>query len=94
MGFAVPRRPQPEERVMLDRAFPQVLAGPGAVQAEHEGVLLLPALRGEARGSVSAGAQGTDGGPLRARGGAGGGTPGQGLPGHRPPPPPVSVCSF
>ena len=32
---------------MLHGALPQVLAGPGAVQAEHERVLLLAALGGE-----------------------------------------------
>ena len=32
---------------MLHSALPQVLAGPGAVQAEHERVLLLAALGGE-----------------------------------------------
>lgn len=37
---------------MLHGAFPEVLAGPGAVQPEHERVLLLPALRGEAHGAV------------------------------------------
>ena len=75
---------------MLDCALPQVLAGPGAVQAEHERVFLLPALRGEHGALVSMGAWDTDGGSLTARGG----TPEQGLPGHRPPPPPVSICSF
>ena len=44
VGLAVSRRPQPEEGVMLHSALPQVLAGPGAVQAEHERVLLLAAL--------------------------------------------------
>lgn len=42
----MPRRPQSEEGVVLDGALPEVLAGPGAVQAEHERVLLLAALRG------------------------------------------------
>lgn len=37
--------------MVLDCAFPEVLAGPGAVQAEYKRVLLLPALRGEAQGS-------------------------------------------
>lgn len=32
---------------MLDCTLPEVLAGPGAVQAEHECVLLLAALREE-----------------------------------------------
>lgn len=36
---------------MLDGAFPEVLAGLGAVQAKHKRVLLLAALRGEAQGS-------------------------------------------
>lgn len=36
---------------MLDRTFPEVLAGPGAVQPEHKRVLLLPSLNGEAQGS-------------------------------------------
>ena len=42
--FAVSRRPQAEERVMLHGALPEVLAGSGAVQPEDERVLLLPAL--------------------------------------------------
>lgn len=97
-GLAVPRSPQPEEGVVLDGALPEVLAGPGAVQAEYKRVLLLPALRGEAQGSRVGGRQelGWRIIPGSGGGGSGGGRSGQeqGLPDHHPPPPPVSVCSF
>lgn len=71
VGLAVSGRPQPEEGVMLHGALPQVLAGPGAVQAEHERVLLLPALGGEVRALVYAAAGNPDAGSLPRRGGTG-----------------------
>lgn len=52
---------------MLHGALPQVLAGPGAVQAEHERVLLLPALGGEVRAPVYAAAGNPDAGSLPAK---------------------------
>lgn len=88
--FAVSRRPQAEERVMLHGALPEVLAGSGAVQPEDERVLLLPALNGEAQGAR------LHGRPRRRRRGAThskAGSLARGLPGRHPPPPPVSVCS-
>lgn len=43
-GFPGGRLAEPEEGVALHRTLPQVFARFGAVQLEHEGVLLLPAL--------------------------------------------------
>lgn len=75
--------------MVLHGTLPQVLAGARAVQPEHEGVLLLAALRGgEAEVPVGTRVMG-----MRVRGSqedAGE----HGLPGRHPPPRRGSVCSF
>jgi hypothetical protein len=43
-GLAIPWCAQAEESMVLHGTLPQVLAGAGAVQAEHERVLLLTSL--------------------------------------------------
>lgn len=90
VGFAVSRRPQPEEGVVLHSTLPQVLAGPGAVQPEHKRVLLLPALGGKARGSRLHRCPSHRCGAVRGKEEE----RGQGLPDHHPPPRPASICSF
>lgn len=74
--------------MVLHGTLPQVLAGARTVQPEHEGVLLLAALRGgkqRSRGDACHGDAG-DGSEEDARE--------HGLPGRHPPPLRGSVCSF
>lgn len=73
--------------MVLHRTFPQVLAGARTVQPEHEGVLLLAALRGEAKVPVGTRVMGM---PVSGSEDAGE----HGLPGRHPPPLRGSVCSF
>lgn len=88
--FVIPRRPQAEEGVMLDRTFPEVLTGPGAVQPEDKRVLLLPSLWGEAQGSRLSGGQEHQWRIICSKEDS----QERGLPDHHPPLPPMSICSF
>lgn len=53
-GLPVAWCAQAEESVVLHCTLPQVLAGAGAVQPEHKGVLLLTSLRQQAKVLVGA----------------------------------------
>lgn len=56
-GLACGCLPKPEEGVALHGALPQVFAGLGAGELEHEGVLLLVTLRSEETARQSPGAR-------------------------------------